>query len=101
MDSNFFNKNASKIESTFQNKKNATFNNTGSLNEERFDRISQNISNYDGNSSMGQNNDIVMKKIVLQEPQTKLNKDDRSVRSINSGSVCKLIFFYLINSCEN
>jgi len=90
MDSNFFNKNASKIQSAMLNKKN-------NLNEERFDKMSLknsmnqslNFSNIEeNNSNLGQNNEIVMKKIVLQKPET---KEDRSVISLNSSHNCKII----------
>lgn len=93
MDSNFFNKNASRIESTLANKK-ISLNN----NEDRFDRISLNTSNLEeNNSNTEKNNDIVMKKIILQEP-TKL-KEERSANSEYTSVNCK--FFYLKNSFEN
>ena len=105
MDSNFFNKSASKIESTFSNN---NFNN--SLNEESFDIISlknsvnqsMNLSNLgDNNSNFGQNNDIVMKKIVLLKPEVKLNKEERSIISINGSVNCIIILFKIALKLED
>jgi len=72
-------------------------NKKNNLNEERFDKMSLknsmnqslNFSNIEeNNSNLGQNNEIVMKKIVLQKPET---KEDRSVISLNSSHNCKII----------
>jgi hypothetical protein len=86
MDSNFFNKNASKIQLS------TLYNNNNNLNEEKFDRnsisssinqnlnYSQNEENYT-NNNLGQKNNIVMKKIILMKPETKENRSEFSKES--------------------
>lgn len=97
MDSNFFNKNASKIESAFSKKRTNTLN----LNDERYDNASYknsldqslNFSNLDDNLNQNDNSNVIMKKIVLLNPDSKLQKEEKSNKSsIN----CKIQFFFTL-----
>jgi hypothetical protein len=48
-------------------------------------------NNYDG---FGQNSQIVMKKIVLLEPEIKKKKDESSMKSHDISNNCNFILIY-------